>query len=170
MRTWRFPDFSALLMALSASLRTLVLTMLADVRFSARWQEVRYLCGRQKIHISLTAQRVPLGQGSSVHVAARAEREEHLRSMTRALKAWNDSYNIPRTCCLRELFSFQRSQDVSVDKFAWAKLVYSRLADSPADIALYLNAEQASSLLMRLTSRVSVATSFFVYMDILPLP
>ncbi len=40
MRTWRFPAFSALLMALSASLRTLVLTIL---RFSARWWEVRYL-------------------------------------------------------------------------------------------------------------------------------
>ena len=37
MSTCRLPDFSALLMALSASLRTLVLTMLADVRFSARW-------------------------------------------------------------------------------------------------------------------------------------
>ncbi len=43
MSTCRFPDFSALLMALSASLRTLVLTMLTDVRFSTRWWEVRYL-------------------------------------------------------------------------------------------------------------------------------
>ena len=32
--TWRFPVFSALLMALSASLRTEVLVILADVRDS----------------------------------------------------------------------------------------------------------------------------------------
>lgn len=34
IRTWRLPDFSALLMALSASLRTEVLTILAVVRDS----------------------------------------------------------------------------------------------------------------------------------------
>ena len=53
MRTCRFPDFSALLMALSASLRTLVFTMLADVRFSTRWWERRYLQEKQEVHISL---------------------------------------------------------------------------------------------------------------------
>jgi len=51
MSTCRFPDFSALLMALSASLRTLVLTIVADVRFSTRWWEVRYLSGPE-IHVS----------------------------------------------------------------------------------------------------------------------
>ena len=45
MRTWRFPDFSALLMALSASLRTEVLTILTvdGLRFSDRGLEMRYL-------------------------------------------------------------------------------------------------------------------------------
>ena len=47
MSTWRLPDFSALLMAFSASLSTLVLTILSKVRFSTRWEEVRYLVERR---------------------------------------------------------------------------------------------------------------------------
>ena len=50
--TWRLPDFSALFMALSASLRTLVLTIFAYVRFSTRWWEVRYLF-EVEVHVSL---------------------------------------------------------------------------------------------------------------------
>ncbi len=43
IKTCRFPDFSALLMALSASLRTEVLTILSDGDSQiVRW-EVRYL-------------------------------------------------------------------------------------------------------------------------------
>ena len=62
MSTCLLPDFSALLMALSASLSTLVLTMLTVGRFSTRQREVRYLFG-VGMRISLRAQRVPLGQG-----------------------------------------------------------------------------------------------------------
>ena len=51
MRTWRFPAFSALLMALSASLRTLVLTMIEIMRFSTRVFEVRYL-QKKEIQVS----------------------------------------------------------------------------------------------------------------------
>lgn len=51
MRTWRLPAFSALLMAFSASLRTLVLTILAiyellgtEILRSTEELEMRYLC------------------------------------------------------------------------------------------------------------------------------
>lgn len=52
IRTWRFPAFSALLMELSASLRTLVLTILPNCRFSTRWWEVRYLAQPGEIYVS----------------------------------------------------------------------------------------------------------------------
>lgn len=50
--TCLFPDFSALLMAFSASFRTLVLTMVAGVRFSTRMVGGEVSVGT-KIHISL---------------------------------------------------------------------------------------------------------------------
>lgn len=53
MSTWRFPAFSALLIALSASLRTLVLTMMIALRFSTRRWEVRYLMRPDESHVSL---------------------------------------------------------------------------------------------------------------------
>jgi hypothetical protein len=45
MRTWRLPAFSALLMALSASLRTEVLTILAVYEILRSDFEKRYLHG-----------------------------------------------------------------------------------------------------------------------------
>lgn len=71
IRTWRFPAFSALLMEFSASLRTLVLTILPNCRFSTRWWEVRYLAQPGEIYVSFREQwagRVPLAKGSSAHI------------------------------------------------------------------------------------------------------
>lgn len=51
MRTWRFPAFSALLMALSASLRTEVLTILAVEKGSQIVDLKRGTCQRNKVSL-----------------------------------------------------------------------------------------------------------------------